>query len=240
MYKSVLNYKLFSIQITDKTQKQIISREFNTWFKKFTDSIDGQYDEYNKKRNNNIEFNCCFPKRKSDDWNVSNTVLYKNLSFNDIKEQNLVSAPCSIVPEQYAKEPETVKNLVSAPCSVVPEQYAKEPETVKNNDLYTENDINEKINDDVLFYHPQKIKEMVIKKNLLDGRSNLQSPLSLIEKSELVENKKATIKTKKKNKLTKEQKKILKKSNCKSYTLKVSKKITSIINNPNLYVISEV
>ena len=107
------------------------------------------------------------------------------------------------------------------------------------------------VNNDCLYYHPDKIKElkqMTLKSNALTDRSYVQSPLPIIEKSELIEDKTTTIKSKVKKenkKLTKEQQKILKKLNCKSYTLKVTKQLEQekknfIISDPNIYSITEV
>lgn len=240
MYKSILNYKLFSIQITDKTQKQMISREFNKWFEQFTNSIHTQFDEFNFKRNNNIELNCCFRRMKGAALSgIDVQDLHNYLPVNDIKDEsddednvvnddNSISVRCSLPP---------------APCSV-----SDEDENVYS--PYRNETRKYAVNNDSLYYHPDKIKElkqMTLKASALMDRSYVQSPLPIIEKSELIEDKTTTIKSKVKKenkKLTKEQQKILKNLNCKSYTLKVTKqpeeKKNIIISDSNIYSITEV
>ena len=64
LYKSVLKYKIFSIQIENESQRELITGEFNKWFKQFASSINIQFKMFNKERKEQEQLSCCFPKKQ--------------------------------------------------------------------------------------------------------------------------------------------------------------------------------
>lgn len=73
LYKSVLKYKIFSIQIENESQRELITSEFNKWFNQFASSINIQFKLFNKERKQQEQLSCCFPVRQKKMMCIANS-----------------------------------------------------------------------------------------------------------------------------------------------------------------------
>ena len=73
LYKSVLKYKIFSIQIENESQRELITGEFNKWFNQFASSINIQFKLFNKERKQQEQLSCCFPVRQKKMMCIANS-----------------------------------------------------------------------------------------------------------------------------------------------------------------------
>ena len=217
LYKSVLKYKIFSIQIENESQREMITREFNKWFNQFTSSINIQFKTFNKERNEQQPISCCFPKKqKSKNVCIANapripdalelSKMSKSEStkhLRDIQREALtrwhgadlsrLGVPTDSIYSSESSLGEPV-SPISTQSVKVGASYSRSP---------SPNTITpEKEQRDALYYHPNQI----MRKKVSNSRLSVQSPLqyehqlALCEKyerklieSELIENKTNTL-----------------------------------------------
>ena len=250
LYKSVLKYKIFSIQIENESQRELITGEFNKWFNQFASSINIQFKLFNKERKQPEQFSCCFPiKQKKKMICIANSPR-----MPDALELSMMSKSESLTSLVPRPEKDYVIKVGSCAPQIIPshaisDKYISpmsdnEPisplscDSVHVGTYYSPppppSSLSQEMND-ALYYHPNQILRKQISKSRLYVQSPLPIENSLIE-SELVENKSNTLNkfdmcknlikdNSKKSKQDKQQMdKLIKEldfTNCKSYMLRM-------------------
>ena len=216
LYKSVLKYKIFSIQIENESQKELITGEFNKWFKQFTSSINIQFKMFNKERREQEQLTCCFPKKQKKMVCIANaprmpdarelSMMSKSKSASEVRstQRAAITRWLGATPVRTGNPPSyssySSGSSLGEPVSPISTHSIKvagcySPSPSPNTTLSKEER-------DALYYHPNQI----MRKKVSNSRLSVQSPLpydhqlALCEtaekkviESELIENKTNTI-----------------------------------------------
>ena len=218
LYKSVLKYKIFSIQIENESQRELITGEFNKWFKQFASSINIQFKMFNKERKEQEQLSCCFPKKPKKMVCIANSPR-----MPDALELSMMSkseSASEFIPRQRATitrwleaGPTLPRGAHAPPYS----PYSSDSSLVEPVSPISRHSVNVgatysspspdtttlgKEERDALYYHPNQI----MRKKVSNSRLSVQSPLayehhlvlcetneSKIIENELIENKTNTL-----------------------------------------------
>ena len=215
LYKSVLKYKIFSIQIENESQRELITGEFNKWFKQFASSINIQFKMFNKERKEQEQLSCCFPKKQKKMVCIANAPR-----MPDALELSMMSKSES-ASEFIPRERTTITRWLEAgptlPRGAHAPHYSSDSSLGESVSPISTHSVNVgatysspspdtttlgKEERDALYYHPNQI----MRKKVSNSRLSVQSPLayehhlvlcetneSKIIKSELIENKSNTL-----------------------------------------------
>ena len=215
LYKSVLKYKIFSIQIENESQRELITGEFNKWFKQFASSINIQFKMFNKERKEQQQLSCCFPKKQKKMVCIANAPR-----MPDALELSMMSKSAS---EFIPRERTTITRWLEAGGTLTHSAHAPPYSPYSSDSSLAEpvspistHSVNVggtysspspdatlgKEERDALYYHPNQI----MRKKVSNSRLSVQSPLvcehhlvlcetneNKIIESELIENKSNTL-----------------------------------------------
>lgn len=241
LYKSVLKYKIFSIQIENESHRELITGEFNKWFKQFTSTINIEFKLFNKERNQQQQLSCCFPNKKkmvylADSPPIPNALELSKMSRSESQRKFQRVPPCDYEKAAAAcalsvsYEPEPNYYLPSAPSDLCEAGSDKTSERVMVKSMEEE-----------ICY-----RDMCGPPQAGESWSYVQSPMPIDDtESHLVENRLNTLNkfdmyknlVKVKGKKNKQEKKQMDKLindlssdlvDCKSYRLKLPKPILAI------------
>jgi len=215
LYKSVLKYKIFSIQIENESHRELITGEFNKWFKQFASSINIQFKMFNKERKEQQQLSCCFPKKQKKMVCIANAPR-----MPDALELSMMSkseSASEFIPRERAtitrwlEAGGTLPRIAHAPPYSSDSSLGEPISPISTHSVDVGTAYSSPSPDattlgkeqrDALYYHPNQI----MRKKVSNSRLSVQSPLvcehhlvlcetneSKIIESELIENKSNTL-----------------------------------------------